>query len=180
MVMLRRWINRVILLSWLAVCPAQTFAQATPAPTGAPPLLKVVTDENYPPYTFRNSEGGAEGYLVDYWRLWSRKTGVPVRFEAQNWARALQALQQGDADVIDLIYRTPAREALLDFSRPYAKLPVGIYSHVDIKGIHDTATLKGFQVGVQQGDACIDRLQSAGITTLSIYPNYEGLIKAAA
>ena len=155
------------------------LSQAEPPAASAPRTLRVVSDENYPPYVFRNADGGVEGYLVDYWRLWSRKTGVPVDFQALNWIAARDTLQAGQADVIDLIYRTPPREAIYDFSRPYANLPVGIYSHVDINGIHDAATLKGFQIGVQAGDACIDHLRSAGITTVVSYPNYEALIRAA-
>lgn len=177
---------RRILLSLTASClllgsdlPA---AQQTPAPPAQPAGLKVlhvVSDENFPPYTYRNSDGGPEGLLIDRWRLWSRKTGVPVEFTLRPWAQALQALQSGQADVIDLIYRTPSREAQYDFSRPYADMPVGIYSHTDILGIHDTATLKGFLIGAQDGDACIEQLQAVGIRTIATYANYEQLIRAA-
>ncbi|MBH1986967.1 MAG: transporter substrate-binding domain-containing protein [Burkholderiales bacterium] len=138
-----------------------------------------MTDANFPPYVFLNDDGGAEGYLVELWQLWSRHTGVPVEFKALNWAAAQQALLAGQADVIDLIYRTPPRESTYEFSSPYADMPVGIYSHVDINGIRSTATLKGFQIGVQAGDACADQLRAAGITTLVNHPNYEALIKAA-
>jgi len=143
------------------------------------PVLRVVTDANFPPYTYLNAEGGTEGYLKDYWALWSRKTGIPVEFKPMRWSEAQTALQGGQADVIDLIYRTPPREPHYDFSPPYAQLPVGIYSHIDIQGIHNTATLKGFQIGVQAGDACIDQLQAAGISSLQTYPDYETMIRAA-
>ena len=41
-------------------------AVATPA---EPRSLHVVSDENFPPYLFRNAEGQVEGYLVDLWQL---------------------------------------------------------------------------------------------------------------
>ncbi len=182
--MSRRW--RRILLSLLAVClmggAGLLAAQDAPRPSNPPAglkLLRVVSDENFPPYTYRNSDGGPEGLLIDRWRLWSRKTGVPVEFSLRNWSQAQQALQAGEADVIDLIYRTPSREGLYDFSRPYADMPVGIYSHDDIQGIHNAATLKGFLIGVQDGDACIEHLQEAGIRTIATYANYDQLIRAA-
>lgn len=177
---------RQILLNLSATClllaGSPAHAQETPAPPTQATSLKVlhvVSDENFPPYTYRNSDGGPEGLLIDRWRLWSRKTGVPVEFSLRPWAQALQALQSGEADVIDLIYRTPSREAQYDFSRPYADMPVGIYSHTDILGIHNTATLKGFLIGAQDGDACIEQLQAAGIRTIATYANYEQLIRAA-
>ena len=166
------------LLCGLLLAPRPGRSEATVNPV-APQTLRVVTDANFPPYVFVNDEGTAEGYLVDLWQLWSRQTGVRVEFKALNWADAQQALLSGQADVIDLIYRTPPREPVYDFSQPYANMPVGIYSHVDISGLRSANMLKGFQIGVQAGDACADQLRMAGITTLVNYPNYDALIKAA-
>ena len=141
--------------------------------------LHVVGDDNYPPYLFRDADGQVHGYLVDYWQLWQQKTGVKVQLSALQWAEAQRQLQQGEADVIDLIYRTAPREPLYDFSPPYARLPVNIYSHVSISGISNVQTLKGFQIGVQKGDACIDKLAERGITSLLQYNTYEALLAAA-
>ncbi|MBT9499207.1 MAG: transporter substrate-binding domain-containing protein [Zoogloea sp.] len=120
-----------------------------------------------------------EGYLVDLWALWEKKTGIRTILTATNWAEAQRMIQAGEADVIDMIYRTPPREPLYDFSPPYADLPVVIYTHTSIGGISSTSTLKGFQIGVQAGDACIDILAGNGITTLVQYRNYSDLITAA-
>ena len=179
-----RW--RQVLLSLLAagllpdagLLAAQDPTHPSTRPAGLK-VLRVVSDENFPPYTYRNNDGGPEGLLIDRWRLWSSKTGVPVEFKLRNWSQAQQDLLSDRADVIDLIYRTPSREAHYDFSRPYADMPVGIYSHRGIQGIHNTATLKGFLIGVQDGDACIEQLQQAGIHTIATYSNYEQLIRAA-
>ena len=116
---------------------------------------------------------------MDLWQLWEKKTGVPVRLTATNWDDAQRMIKAGEADVIDMIFRTPPREAFYEFSLPYAELPVAIYSHASISGINGVSTLKGFQVGVQAGDACIDILQSNGITTLVFYRNYGELLAAA-
>ena len=142
-------------------------------------VLRVVGDENYPPYLFRDQDGKPAGYLVDLWRLWETKTGVPVRIEVAGWAEAQRRLLRGDADVIENIYRTPEREPSYDFSAPYATLPVAIYSHDAIRGIKDVDALRGFEVGVMDGDACVDHLLRAGITNLHLYPDYTTLIRAA-
>ncbi len=141
--------------------------------------LRVVSDDNYPPYLFLNPDRVAEGYLVDLWKLWEQKTGIPVELAAIRWADAQQRVLTGDADVIDMIYRTPAREPKYDFSEPYADLPVAIYSSRSITGLHDVGSLKGFKVGVQEGDACIETLEKGGVTAMARYPNYEALIRAA-
>jgi two-component system, sensor histidine kinase and response regulator len=150
------------------------------APIGEPPrTLHVVSDDNYPPFLFKNTDGATDGYLVDLWRLWQEKTGVPVVLTATEWDEALKTVQRGDADVIDMIYHTPSREALYDFSAPYADLPVGIYSHVSIHGLHDVDSLHGFRVGVQRGDACIEQLRAHGVADLVLYRNYEDMIRGA-
>jgi hypothetical protein len=43
---------------------------------GADPVIKVVMDDSYPPYVFREPDGKLAGILVDQWALWSAKTGV--------------------------------------------------------------------------------------------------------
>lgn len=141
--------------------------------------LRVVTDNNYPPYVFPGLDGSPQGYAVDLWKLWSQKTGVTVDFHAMQWEVAQQTLLDGRANVIDMIFRTPARERLYEFSPPYAVLPVGIFVDTSINGIVDTASMQGFAVGVQSGDACVDTLTGLGIGNLVPYTNYEAILSAA-
>lgn len=152
-------------------------ALASPASSNAP--LRVVMDDNYPPYVMRDANGVIEGLLIDEWQLWEEKTGIKVAITATDWAKAQQIMQAGGADVIDTIFRTPAREQLYDFSATYADLPVGIYTHASISGIRNPASLRGSTIGVKAGDACIDQLARFGITTLKAYPSYQAVIDAA-
>jgi len=166
--------GRVLTLAFLV-----WFVPAAHAADPAAQPLRVVSDDNYPPYLFKGPDGQAQGYLVDLWALWERKTGRQVTLTATNWARAQQMLLDGQADVIDMIFRTPAREPFYSFSEPYADVPVALYAHQSISGIQSAASLAGFRVGVQEGDACIDHLRSQGITDVVTYANYQSIINAA-
>jgi diguanylate cyclase (GGDEF)-like protein/PAS domain S-box-containing protein len=137
-------------------------------------------DANYPPFVYRNDDGVLEGYTVDLWRLWEQKTGKRAELIAVNWAEVQPMLAAGRADVIDPIFRTPARTASLDFSAPYARVATAIYADASIGGIHDIASLKGFEVGVQAGDACTEELMRAGLTGVRIFQTYQALVDAAA
>ena len=164
-----RWLRlSIVLAAWPCL--------AGPSPT----TLTVVVDDNYPPYIFRDANGSLEGYLVDAWALWERKTGVHVNLAASDWDKAVGRMNAHQADVIDTIFKTPEREQTLAFTAPYAHVPVSIYSHASIGGITNLKTLNGFLVGLKAGDACGDRLKDAGITTLQPYPNYQALVNAAA
>ncbi len=149
------------------------------AQTTSPRVLHVVSDNNYPPFLFIDANGRRAGFVADWWALWSQKTGIAVDLQALEWAEAQRRLLAGEADAIDLIFRTPQREPNYDFTAPYADVPVAIYTHASITGIHDIHGLKGFTVGVMAGDACIDMLKLQGITDLKQYPTYTNLIDAA-
>jgi diguanylate cyclase (GGDEF)-like protein/PAS domain S-box-containing protein len=118
--------------------------------------------------------------VVDIWKLWEKKTGIKVALTATSWSDAQRQILAGQADVIDLIHRTPSRERLYDFSPPFALATTTIYTDASISGVHDTQSLKGFLVGVQEGDACVEKLQSAGISSIRTFPTYTALIGAVA
>ncbi|WP_246296945.1 response regulator [Allochromatium humboldtianum] len=142
-------------------------------------VLRIIGDENYPPYLFLDAEGRADGFIVDLWRLWEHKTGIRIELKATQWEEAQRLLLAGEADVIENIFQTPGREPFYEFSEPYADLPVAIYRDVSIGGLSNLETLRGFQVGVMQGDACVEYLQRHGIDSLVYYPNYTQLIQGA-
>ncbi len=142
-------------------------------------VLRVVGDDNYPPFLFQDSTGAAVGYVADWWALWSKRTGIPVDVRARRFAEARQALVRGEVDVIDPIFRTPERERVHDFSPVYAEVPVGIYVHAGLRGITDLSGLKGFVVGTLEGDACAERLRSAGIDQIRAFPTNAAVVEHA-
>lgn len=145
----------------------------------SPAALRVVTDNNYPPYLYIEPNGNANGYLVDLWRLWEKKTGIPVDLRPMQWALAQRSVQEGRADVIDMLFHTPDRDPFYDFSRPYATLDASIYVDRTIAGLHDLSSLAGIIVGVQRGDACVDFLTRNGVSSLQTYASYETILDAA-
>ena len=75
--------------------------EASLAAFSLPARLTVVTDDNYPPFLFRNEDGRLQGILKDKWELWSRATGVPVVVEGTAWTVAQARIRSATADVID-------------------------------------------------------------------------------
>jgi PAS domain S-box-containing protein len=141
--------------------------------------IRVVMDDNYPPYVFKGDQGELKGIIVDQWRLWEKKTGTTVELTGMDWAEAQRRMQAGEFDVIDTIFRNEKREAIYDFTKPYAQLDVPLFFHEDISGIRGPEDLKGFLVAVKAGDNSIDVLKKHGVTNIAEYPSYEKLIEAA-
>jgi diguanylate cyclase (GGDEF)-like protein/PAS domain S-box-containing protein len=174
---LARGLVACLSLLWVMVQPCQAEEQAR---HGEATTIRVVVDDNYPPYVFRDSNGKLQGILPDTWALWSKKTGIAVRLDGMDWSKALKEMESGRADVIDTLFETEKRSRIYDFSRPYATIEVPIFFDKEIGGISGIETLRGFTVGVKDGDACIDKLIAGGIKNLKSYPSYEMLVTAAA
>lgn len=172
------WRKALWALLLLCCTATATFGQEAQSST-LPKSITVVMDDNYPPFIFRDSNGQLQGVLQDTWALWQERTGIKVNLKAMDWAKAQQVMQAGQADVIDTVFMTEPRKRIYDFTAPYAKLDVPIFFHQSISGIVNADSLKGFTVGVKDGDACIDVLHEHGVDSVKRYPSYKAVISAA-
>jgi PAS domain S-box-containing protein len=171
---LRAVVATLVLFSLVSACAA-----AVPA-NPRPQSITVAIDDNYPPYSFHDSAGRAQGISKDYWTLWEQRTGIKVNLQAMDWAKAQQLMLDGKADVIDTISITESRKKIYDFLDPYATFEVPIFFHKSISGITGPDSLRGFTVGVKDGDACIEKmLESNDEMVLKKYPSHEALVRAA-
>ena len=139
----------ILLLGMLASCSNASPVIVTPPVTS----IRVVMDNNYPPYIFLDEQGNAQGILVDQWALWEKHTGVKVELSAIPWEDALRGMEDGEYDVIDTIFYTEERAQIYDFTDAYARIDVPIFFHNNISGIADADDLRGFRVAVKSGDA---------------------------
>ena len=103
--------------------PVVTGACAADSPAG----ITVVDDKAYPPFAFIDGNGDPCGIIIDIWKLWSRKTGIPVSFRLMVWDAALAEVRQGRADVVGGLFRTPDRESAFDFSDKILAIPTAIF-----------------------------------------------------
>ena len=142
--------------------------------------ITVVSDDNYPPYIFRNDAGQLQGLVVDQWSLWEKKTGIKVTLIGMDWGKALAFMRSGKADVIDTIFLTEKRNRILDYTKPYAKIEVPLFFHKNVRSIKKAEILRGLIVGVKIGDACISEMNHRGINTLRMYDSYDNIIRDAA
>ncbi|MDO9236800.1 MAG: transporter substrate-binding domain-containing protein [Aquabacterium sp.] len=156
------------------------LAWASGVSAANPTSITVVLDDNYPPYIFRDQAGRLQGILKDTWTLWEARTGVKVNLQGVDWGKAQAQILAGHADVIDTMFETPQRAQLYDFGPAYADIDVAIFFHESISGISGVESLKGFTVGVKDGDACVDVLTQRGLVSFRKYPSYEAVIDAAA
>jgi diguanylate cyclase (GGDEF)-like protein/PAS domain S-box-containing protein len=141
--------------------------------------IRVVMDDNYPPYIFKDTDGKLIGILIDEWRLWEEKTGIKVEITAVSWNNALNSMKNNEYDVIDTMFYNKERALSLDFSKPYATIDVPIFFNQNISGITDIDSLRGFPVAVKKGDNSESILKEKGITDIIEFDSYEDIVNAA-
>jgi polar amino acid transport system substrate-binding protein len=79
--------------------------------TGA---LELVTLQ-YPPYEFLD-KGEVKGVAVEIVQEVFKRMKVPIKITLYPWDQSLAMIQKGEADAIFTIFKTPEREAFVDFS----------------------------------------------------------------
>lgn len=141
--------------------------------------IVVVSDDNYPPYIFRDDHGKLQGILFDQWNLFSRYSGKIVKWEASDWDRALSKFISGQGDILETAFYTENRAEIFSYSKAYATIKVPVFYENGLSGIINTNSLRGFAVGVKTGDACIEILKKKGVVSFRMYDSYEKLIDAA-
>ena len=74
----------------------------------------------YPPYSYVDKDGNAQGFDVDSMKWIAEKKGIEVTFMPVEWSGIIPALQAGK---IDMVYAgmsiTPERQEAVNFSNPY-------------------------------------------------------------
>lgn len=147
---------------------------------GLPESVVVADDQFYPPFAFLSKSGEPRGITVDIWKLWSRKTGIPVEFRLMEWNRVLEEVRDGRADVIGGVFRTPAREAYFDFINLKLDIRTAIFFHRQISGIKGFEDIAAFRTGVIRGDSAEELLKNRHpAVDLAVYPGMETLVHDA-
>ena len=162
-----------LILTAFGVAAAEVRAQSLKEP------LRIAYSE-YMPFYFQGSAGEHRGILVDFWNLWSKKTGVEISFKTMSWKKAIQAVRKGKADIGAAHFYTAERDQYLDFSQPFFDLTAHIYSRKDSAAPKKLKDLAGYQVGVVSSDYNLKLIRNKQPKAiLREYSSHERLVMAA-
>ena len=62
--------------------------------------IKIVLVNDLEPYYFLDKNKKVKGFLIDYWKLWSKKTNIKIKFIVKTWPKALNAIRTKEADIM--------------------------------------------------------------------------------
>ena len=161
------------LLLIFAASLASTSAPVLAGTTDPRPAVRSASEIDYPPFSFVNGDQQADGFAVELLRAALDAVGDEVVFATGPWNQVKQALVNGRIDVLPLVGRTPAREAIFDFTFPYLELHGTIVVRQSNQTIHGFADLAGKDVAVMQGGDAEEFVRRSGIeANLVTTPSY--------
>ena len=172
---IRRGLFRIV--DWERSGVVAQWIQAT---FSAESRLVLGIDPDLYPLSFFNVMGKPSGLFVDIWRLWSEKTGRPIRFVSGSTVENLENLRNGKIDVIAALTPTEQRQQYLAFSEPYYRLKTRMYYRAG--SLVDPATdLFGKRIGTLIASSeheFVDKQLpgSISVTYDTLLPMIEGLI----
>lgn len=150
-------ITAVCLFSCTQKPAENTGAVVTPAVTEQPAGIEKTTyivgiDGEYPPYSFINKNGTAEGFDVESIQWIADDMGFDVKIQPMAWDGIIPALQAGK---IDMVYSgmtiTNERKEVVNFSNPYLKINQSVTIHNDSNLTMDDFKAGKGKVGAQRG-----------------------------
>ncbi|NRA84087.1 MAG: transporter substrate-binding domain-containing protein, partial [Gammaproteobacteria bacterium] len=177
-------LSRILLLCCFGLSTAISAANSAVEPenelsqTVPPRVMTVALANNIKPYQFVQ-DGQAQGFVVDWWRLWGTVNGYEIEFNMATWSESIDLVTRGDADLHGGIQRLASREQQLQFSKPIINIQSQLFLTNDVVSTQLIQSLYPYVVGVIKGSAMIDMItQQYPLLTISVFDNRQQLINA--
>lgn len=109
---------------------------------------------NYPPFSYIDSNNDLAGFDVDVARAFATQLGVKLRLQTPGWETIVAGHWQGRWDIcICSLSPTDERARVLDFPVRYYSSPAVLTVHRDEQRIRSVADISGRRVGVGSGSS---------------------------
>ena len=123
-------------------------------------LLRVATDEEYPPLSFLREDGRFDGFDIAVAREIARRLGVKVDFVLPEWEVITAGRWRGRWDLsVGSMTATSERAERLDFPAIYYFAPATLAVRADNKALESVTELDGRTIGTCGGCTYADHLR---------------------
>ncbi|MCF6356523.1 MAG: transporter substrate-binding domain-containing protein [Draconibacterium sp.] len=94
---------------------------------------KIGCVEDYYPYSNIDNNGQLQGIIIDWWNLWSLKTGVDIEFVPLDIQGCLEQAKNGKIDIIAGVFYSDDWAEYLSFSEPLIRMQAVLFLKNTIK-----------------------------------------------
>ena len=131
------------LLFLLLVCLSPFPLLADP-----PERISVAYSIDSIPFQYTDERGEPSGIIIDYWRLWSRKTGIAINFIGAPWNETLTLTRDGKVDAHAGLFFNEDRDRFLDYGVALTRTDTNVFFHNSIGIPDDVRKLSAYRIGV--------------------------------
>ncbi|OGE82962.1 MAG: hypothetical protein A2Y39_07145 [Candidatus Delongbacteria bacterium GWF2_40_14] len=144
-----------------------------------PDEITLSYNSNNPPYKFTNKDGHPDGLLINIWKLWAKKTGIPIKFIADGFEQTVADVKDGKTDVHAGIFFTEERAKELEFSIPLLDVEYFIFAEKSVyRNDFKINELSAFRIGVPEGYTAEYAIKNFPESNIEVFPDYPELYKA--
>ena len=142
--------------------------------------LVISYNTNNPPFKFVNEAGEPDGILIDVWKLWSEKTGIPLKFIDAGFNETVEMVIRGDADVNSGLFFTEEREKSLDFTSPLLPVDYFLFVHRSVyRPNFSKNELSAYKIGVPEGFTADFAKERFPDSVIEIYSDFDRVYESA-
>jgi len=153
------------------------FLYSSPLHAASPERISVAYSIDSIPFQYTDEKGEPNGIIIDYWKLWSEKTGIAVDFVEATWNTTLSLARDGKVDAHAGLFFNKERDRFLDYGVALTKTDTHVFYHNSIGIPEDISKLSAYRIGVLDKDFVEGYLQKR-ITPDSVvgYPDYSEIM----
>lgn len=117
----RVYLILLLLPVWLICTPSEAVA-ATDVNR-----LVVTHSQNYPPFSYLDTDGRPQGYLIDLWKAFGRANRISVEFKLGVWQQTLDWVKDGTAQVHAGMFYSRERDRYFDYGTDIMEMSTALY-----------------------------------------------------
>lgn len=113
--------------------------------------LIISCPRDYAPMSFIDEKGNPKGFLIDFWNLWSFKTGYDVEFYITDFEDSLNVLKDRTVDIQAGLIEDENKNQFLDFSNKIYEVKTKVFYNPNLIGVDSIEDLIGKKIGTVRG-----------------------------
>ena len=163
-------VSRLSLLLLVCLLPFPLLA-------ASPERISVAYSIDSIPFQYTDESGEPNGIIIDYWKLWSEKTGIAVDFTEATWNETLALVRNGKVDAHAGLFFNKERDRFLDYGAALTRTDTHVFFHNSIGIPEDISKLSAYRIGVLAKDFVEGYLQERVTPNAVVgFPNYSEIM----
>jgi len=124
------------------------------------PVIQLGLDKSWRPIEYINENGHHQGISAEFMARITKLLSLQTRYDpALSWAEVIDQAKTGEIDVLPAITASPERAEYLNFTQPYMRFPIMIFTRKKAQLISGVTDLSGRKIAVVRGYVIQEYLQ---------------------